>query len=102
MASIVVVEDEKLLGRQLKRALTSAGHDVVVVTSGGEALEVLETAEPDLALLDLRLPDQSGLDVLTQLLQRAPELVVLMMTAYGSVADVVEAMRRGAADYLGG
>lgn len=100
MASILVVEDETLLGRQLDRALTGAGHDVTVATSGTEALEGLAAIEPDLVLLDLRLPDQSGLDVLTQLLQRAPELAVLMMTAYGSVADVVEAMRRGAADYL--
>jgi len=100
MASLLVVEDEALLGRQLHRALTGAGHDVTLAMSGAEALEALGAVEPDLVLLDLRLPDQSGLDVLTQLLQRAPDLPVLMMTAYGSVADVVEAMRRGAADYL--
>lgn len=100
MASIVVVEDEKILGRQLRNALASAGHEITLASSGREALDAFTAAEPDLALIDLRLPDQSGLDLLTTLRERAPEVVVLMMTAYGSVADAVEAMRRGASDYL--
>jgi len=100
MASIVVVEDEVILGRQLRNALTSAGHEIALATSGQEALEALTTAEPDLALVDLRLPDQSGLDLLNAMRARAPGLIVLMMTAHGSISDAVEAMRRGASDYL--
>ncbi|MEZ4217272.1 MAG: sigma-54 dependent transcriptional regulator [Myxococcota bacterium] len=100
MASILVVEDESLLGRQLQRALQGAGHNAALAGSRAEALDAFATAEPDLALVDLRLPDASGLDVLRDLLERAPELPVLMMTAYGSVADAVQAMQQGAADYL--
>jgi len=100
MATILVVEDESLLARQIQRALTSAGHEATVAGSGSEALKSLAAIEPDLVLLDLRLPDQSGLDLLPQLIERSPELSVLMMTAYGSVSDAVEAMRRGATDYL--
>ena len=74
MASIVVVEDEMILGRQLRNALTSAGHDITLATSGQEALQALTTAEPDLALIDLRLPDQSGLDLLNTMRAQAPGL----------------------------
>ena len=100
MPTIVVVEDEALLGRQIARALAAAGHDVRTASTGAEGLAAVEEVEPDLVLLDLRLPDKSGLDVLEQLRAFDAELPVVLMTAYGSVADAVEAMRRGAADYL--
>lgn len=100
MASILVIEDEVVLGRSLAAALESRNHEVVVCQSGGEGLGRVESESPDLVLLDLRLPDASGLDVLSQILALDPGLPVVLMTAYGTVQDAVEAMRRGARDYL--
>jgi DNA-binding NtrC family response regulator len=98
--TIVVIEDEALLGRQIERALAAAGHEVRMETSGASGVAAVAQAEPDLVLLDLRLPDRSGLEVLAELRALDADLPVVLMTAYGSVADAVEAMRRGAADYL--
>ena len=100
MASILVIEDEAVLGRSLAEALESRGHDVVVCESGGDGLQRVENHSPELVLLDLRLPDASGLDVLSQILALDPGLPVVLMTAYGTLQDAVEAMRRGARDYL--
>jgi DNA-binding NtrC family response regulator len=97
---LVVIEDEALLGRQIARALTAAGHEVRVEVTGAAGLAAVEEALPDLVLVDLRLPDQSGIDVLAKLRTIDTEVPVVLMTAYGSVTDAVEAMRRGAADYL--
>lgn len=100
MASIVIIEDEKILGRQLRNALATAGHELTLAVSGEAGLKAFDSAEPDLALIDLRLPDQSGLDLITTIRDRFPEVMLIMMTAYGSVSTAVEAMRRGASDYL--
>jgi len=100
VASLLVIEDEALLGRQIARALAAAGHEVRVEASAAAGIAAFEASAPDLVLLDLRLPDQSGLDVLERLRALDAEPPVVLMTAYGSVADAVEAMRRGAADYL--
>jgi two-component system response regulator AtoC len=100
MASILVIEDEAVLGRSLAAALEKRGHDVAVCQSGGAGIKRVESESPDLVLLDLRLPDASGLDVLSQLLSVDSGLPVVLMTAYGTVQDAVEAMRRGARDYL--
>ncbi len=61
---------------------------------------ILASTTTDVALLDLRLPDGSGLDLLDALIDADPDLPVIMMTAYGSVADAVDAMQRGARDYV--
>ena len=100
VATLVVIEDEALLSRQIARALAAAGHEVRTEATGAAGIAAVEASAPDLVLVDLRLPDQSGLDVLERLRELDAELPVVLMTAYGSVADAVEAMRRGAADYL--
>jgi DNA-binding NtrC family response regulator len=100
VASILVVEDEILLARQLARSLEAGGHEVRTAPTGTGGLEALRADLPDLVLLDLRLPDRSGLDVLTDIQAESPGLPVVLMTAHGSVRDAVDAMRRGAADYL--
>lgn len=100
MASIIVVEDEALLARQIARALTAADHLVRIADSVAMALELLEDTPPDLVLLDLRLPDGSGLDLLPGIREIDESIQVILMTAYGSVSDAVEAMRKGAADYI--
>lgn len=98
MASILVVEDELALNRQINRALK--GHDVRSADCGDAARKSLDASLPDLVLLDLRLPDVSGLDLLSEIREMDPQIPVVLMTAYSSVDDAVEAMRRGASDYL--
>ena len=100
MPSIVVIDDEALLVRQIGRALASAGHEVRLAQTGAEGLAEARREVPDLVLLDLRLPDTSGLELLEALQELESSLPVVLMTAYGSVHDAVEAMRRGAVDYL--
>jgi DNA-binding NtrC family response regulator len=100
MASIIVVEDEALLARQVARALTAAGHLVRIADTITVAIDLLDQAPPDLLLLDLRLPDGSGLDLLPKVREVDESIQVILMTAYGSVSDAVEAMRKGAADYI--
>jgi DNA-binding NtrC family response regulator len=100
MASILVIEDESVLAQSLARALEDRGHDLVVAGSAAEGLRCVDNASPDLVLLDLRLPDASGLDLLPKIMEIDAGLPVILMTAYGTVQDAVEAMRRGARDYL--
>jgi DNA-binding NtrC family response regulator len=100
MASIVIIEDEALLSKQLVRALAGSAHEVQAADSGESGLKLVQEVHPDLVLLDLRLPDRSGLDLLLDIRQLDATLPVILMTAYGSVSDAVEAMRRGATDYL--
>lgn len=100
MASILIVDDEALLARQVARSLSSSDHVVRVANSGREALELVREATPDLMLIDLRLPDASGLDVLKTAHELDDSIQAILMTAYGSVANAVEAMQQGAADYI--
>lgn len=100
MASILVVDDEALLARQVARALTSADHVVRVAGSAAEAGALLADAIPDLMLVDLRLPDGSGLELMKSAHTLDESIQVVLMTAYGSVANAVEAMRVGAVDYI--
>jgi two-component system response regulator AtoC len=100
MPSILVIEDEAVLRRQIARALERAGHEVHVAELGADGLVAVNDVAPDLVLLDLRLPDCSGLEVLSKIHEIDAEIPVVLMTAHGSVGDAVDAMRRGAVDYL--
>ncbi|MCA9502313.1 MAG: sigma-54-dependent Fis family transcriptional regulator [Spirochaetaceae bacterium] len=100
MASILVVEDEALLARQVARALTSADHTVRVADCLADARDLAKQAAPDLMLLDLRLPDGSGLEFMAEVRQADESVQAILMTAYGSVSDAVDAMRQGATDYI--
>src|SRR4051794_851191 len=100
MASILIVDDERPIRRILSVLLQERHHRVAEVGSGEEALAALAEAAPDLVLLDLRLPGIDGLETLKRLRALKPRLDVVMMTAHGTISSAVEAMRRGAFDYL--
>jgi nitrogen regulation protein NR(I) len=100
MANILIVDDEKPIRRILSVLLQERRHRVVDAGSGEEALEALPEAKPDLVLLDLRLPGIDGLETLKLLRAQIPRLDVVMMTAFGTISSAVEAMRRGAFDYV--
>ena len=100
MPTLLIVEDETVLARTLSRAFASHGWTVHHAATAEEARRVAGDVPADVVLLDLRLPDGSGLDVLADIGTSAPDLPVIMMTGHGSVADAVEAMKRGARDFV--
>ena len=97
---VLVVEDETILGDSIVLYLERHGYAASIARSGEEGLQLIETASPDVAVLDIRLPKMDGLEVLKRLRDASPATEVVMMTAHASVASAVEAMRRGAFDYL--
>lgn len=96
----LVVDDEKNVRITVAQALEDEGLDVEAVATARAALNALRQAAYDVVLLDLRLPDQSGLEVLRRIREKHPDLPVIMFTAYGSVQDAVEATRLGVVDFL--
>jgi NtrC-family two-component system response regulator AlgB len=97
---VLIIDDEPNIRRTTAIALDAMGHDALGVDSGAAALKILGSETFDVAFLDLKLNGESGLDVLPQLLKRAPELDVVVLTAFATVETAVEAMRRGAVDYV--
>jgi DNA-binding NtrC family response regulator len=100
MPSLLLVEDEAVLARHLVTLLSHEGYEVHHAGSLADAQRIAAATPLDAALLDLRLPDGSGLDLLGTLVAADPALPVIIMTAYGSVADAVQAIKAGAVDYV--
>jgi DNA-binding NtrC family response regulator len=97
---ILIVEDEKLIRWSIKARLEKEGFDVAEAESGKRAFESLAMEDYDLMLLDYRLPDTTGMEILERIREQKSELSVVMMTAYGTVESAVQAMKLGAFDYL--
>jgi NtrC-family two-component system response regulator AlgB len=97
---VLLIDDEASLRRTLRTALESMGHAAVEASGGEQALRLLQKQHFDLAILDLRLGREAGLDLLPGLLRAAPGLAVVVATAFASIGSAVEAMRSGAFDYL--
>ncbi len=96
---ILLVEDEEAITEPLAEALDREGFDPRVAGTAREALESARSAQPDLVLLDIGLPDGSGLDVCREL-RRDAEVPIIMLTARGSEADRVAGLELGADDYV--
>ena len=96
----LVIDDEKNIRRTMALALESMDHDAVTVSSGAEAFKELKNSAFDVVFLDLKLHQESGLDVLEEILRLSPRASVIIVTAFASIETAVEAMRRGAFDYL--
>jgi DNA-binding NtrC family response regulator len=97
---VLIVEDEKLIRWSLRERLEKEGYEVDEAESGRDALSKVDGAEYDLVLLDYRLPDVSGLELLKEISRRDTDTLVIMMTAYSTVNNAVEAMKLGAYDYI--
>ncbi len=97
---MLIVDDEKNIRHTLRVCLEAMGARVGEATNGQEAVEAVRRTGYDVAFLDLRLGETSGLDVIAPLIAENPNLVVVVVTAYGTIETAVEAMRRGAWDYL--
>jgi NtrC-family two-component system response regulator AlgB len=97
---ILIIDDEASLRRTMRTVLEAQGHQVTEVRDAPQALEIVGHHLFDVAFLDLRLSREQGLDLLPELLRLAPGLDVVVITAFATVETAVEAMRRGAFDYL--
>ncbi|HEY7423527.1 MAG TPA: sigma-54 dependent transcriptional regulator [Gemmataceae bacterium] len=100
LIQLLIVDDDDDLREDLAQLFRQHGQEVTAAVSGEDALNKAAHARFDVALLDLHLPGISGIDVLAKLKERQPELEALMLTAHSSIETAVEAMRRGAYDYL--
>ncbi len=97
---LLVVDDERLIRWSLEQTLAKGGYQVTSASTGEAALAAVREDPPDLILLDLKLPNIDGLQVLRQIKELSPHVQVLIMTAYADVGTAVEAMKLGAYDYL--
>lgn len=96
---LLVVEDDQRFADTLAAEFRERGYDVTALTEARE-LAGLDVTDFDYAIVDLRLRDASGLDVVTELKARAPEMRMVVLTGYGSIATAVQATKLGANDYL--
>jgi DNA-binding NtrC family response regulator len=99
-AALLVIEDEAMLARSIKRSLAREGYTVELEESAEGGLDSMRRVNPDLILLDLRLPGMSGLEFLRAIREQGYEAPALVMSAHGAIQSAVEAMRLGAFDYI--
>jgi two-component system response regulator RegA len=97
---ILLVDDDDVLRTRLEKSLTRRGYQVVCAADGNAALSAASTEQPDLAVLDLKMPGRAAMDVLVELRQRLPQIKVVILTGYGSIANAVEAIKLGATSYV--
>ncbi len=98
--NILIVDDEEFIRLNLKRIYSGENYQIFLEGRGQDALETVQNEDIDLALLDLNLPDMSGLDVLKKVKEIKPDLLVIIVTGYASVESAVEAIKLGAYDYI--
>ncbi len=97
---LLIVDDEPNIRKVLAALLEQAGYLTTAAASGEEAIRMVRAHDPDLVLTDLRMPGMDGLELLRQLRSGFPEIPVVLLTAHGTIETAVEAMRRGAHDFL--
>jgi two-component system, NtrC family, response regulator AtoC len=100
MHRVLVVDDEESIRVMLRAMLRKRGYEVAIASSGREALEEMDREVPDICIVDVRMPQMSGIDLIGEMRERGYESVVVVMSAYGSLESAVEAMKAGAYDYI--
>ena len=97
---LLLVDDDETFRTRLARAFVARGLEVATAADPGAALDERRREPPDYAVVDLKMPGGSGLDLVRDLAAGAPGLRIVVLTGYGSIASAVEALRLGADDYL--
>ncbi len=100
MSTILLVDDDAFFRDRLVRAFVKRGFDVHDAGSYDEAIPVIKDVRPQLAVIDLKMPGKSGLELITAARAIVPEILIIVLTGYGSIATATEAVRRGALYYL--
>jgi two-component system, NtrC family, response regulator AtoC len=99
-ANVVVIDDEVLIRKSLTKVLRARGYRVETAATGSAGVDLVERIRPQVAILDMRLPDTDGLSVLRKVKAAAADTQVIVITAFGDVDSAVEAMKLGAADFV--
>lgn len=97
---ILLVDDEDTIRLFLEKTLREEGYEALTAATGGEAIELTRSELPDLVLLDLKLPDMNGLEVLSIIKEEVPDVCVIMLTAFGDIETAVAAMKKQAFDFV--
>lgn len=100
MYRILIVDDEENVRQMLNTAFTLSGHQTFCAANGAEGLRLFRDSQPDVVLMDIRMPELNGLEALSQMHVINPKIPVILMTAYAAVETAVEALRSGAFDYV--
>ena len=100
MIKVLVVDDDEVISQNLKRLLEKSGYLADTAYTGEEALRKIREDNFDLALIDLLLPDIDGLKLLLEVKRISPITAIIIITAFGTIPNAVEAIKRGAADYI--
>jgi len=98
--TLLIIDDEKSVRQSLQYIFKDRGYEIHEAGNAAEGIAVAKAVQPDLVILDYRLPDMTGLDALAELKVAAPDCLIIMLTAYGNIPDAVVAMKKGAFDYL--
>ena len=98
--SLLVVDDDPFMRELLTESFSDAGYRVASADSGKEALHLLSLSEFEVVLVDLSLPDVEGMELVDQISNGSPEAQIVIMTGYPSLDSAIEALRRGAQDYI--
>jgi two-component system, response regulator RegA len=99
-ASILLVDDDEVFRKRLARAMSERGYDVRSAANYDEAIESARADSPQFAVVDLKMPGRSGLEVVRDLKQIDPTTRIIVLTGYGSIATAVDAVKLGATQYL--
>jgi DNA-binding NtrC family response regulator len=100
LANILVVDDSEAVCKALRDVLTVSGYAVRTAPSSERALQIMETAPMDLIITDLKMSGMSGIQLLKKVKEKNPSLPVVILSGFGDMDSVIEAMRNGVADYL--
>ena len=99
-ASILIIDDDPIVRESHETALKAKGYDVDLATNGKEAIAKSKAKLYNLALVDLRLPDMDGIELLTTMREAVPKMVKIIITGYPSMQNAIEAVNRGADAYI--
>jgi DNA-binding NtrC family response regulator len=100
MKKVLVIDDEAIIRTSSKRALAPEGYEVILAAGGREGIEILEKESVDVILLDLKMPDMDGMEVLKVIMERWPGTKVIVVTGYSTVDTAVQALRLGAFNHI--
>ena len=100
MSSVLVIDDKESIRKMLQQTLVAEGHEVESAANGFEGIKKSKSRQYDVVLTDLKMPDMDGISVLSAVKEENPDASVIVMTAYGTIETAVEAMKRGAFDFV--
>lgn len=98
--TILVVDDDDILRTRLEKSFAKRGFQVLTAANQREALEIAAREQPPWAVLDIKMPDNNGLQMLSELRKLSPQTKAVILTGYGSIANAVEAVKMGAVNYV--